>query len=71
MRKEKIPDVVVRRLPLYLRAVEDFDRREHVVVSSQELGDFTGLTSAQVRKDLTFFGEFGKQGIGYDVKFLR
>ncbi len=71
MRKEKIPDVVVRRLPLYLRAVEDFDRREHVVVSSQELGDFTGLTSAQVRRDLTHFGEFGKQGIGYDVKFLR
>ncbi|MGI6131520.1 MAG: redox-sensing transcriptional repressor Rex [Bacillota bacterium] len=71
MRKAKIPDVVVRRLPLYLRAVEDFDRREHVIVSSKELGDFTGLTSAQVRKDLTLFGEFGKQGIGYDVKFLR
>ena len=71
MRKAKIPDVVVRRLPLYLRAVEDFDRREHDIVSSKELGDFTGLTPAQVRKDLTFFGEFGKQGIGYDVKFLR
>jgi len=71
MRKAKIPDVVVRRLPLYLRAVDDFDRREHTIVSSKELGDFTGLTPAQVRKDLTFFGEFGKQGIGYDVKFLR
>ncbi len=71
MRKAKIPDVVVRRLPLYLRAVEDFDRRGHDIVSSKELGDFTGLTPAQVRKDLTFFGEFGKQGIGYDVKFLR
>ncbi len=71
MRKARIPDVVVRRLPLYLRAVDDFDRREHTIVSSKELGDFTGLTPAQVRKDLTFFGEFGKQGIGYDVKFLR
>lgn len=69
--KKKIPDVVVRRLPLYLRAVEDYDRREHNVVSSQDLGDWTGLTPAQVRKDFTFFGEFGKQGIGYNVKFLK
>lgn len=68
---KKIPDVVVRRMPLYLRAVQDFDRREHEVVSSQELGDWTGLTPAQVRKDFTFFGEFGKQGIGYNVKFLQ
>ncbi|MCR4426370.1 MAG: redox-sensing transcriptional repressor Rex, partial [Firmicutes bacterium] len=70
MRRAKIPDVVVRRLPLYLRAVSDFDTRERMIISSQELGDYTGLTPAQVRKDLTFFGEFGKQGIGYDVKFL-
>jgi redox-sensing transcriptional repressor len=68
---KRIPDVVVRRMPLYLRAVEDFARRGHEVVSSQELGDWTGLTPAQVRKDFTFFGEFGKQGIGYNVKFLR
>jgi redox-sensing transcriptional repressor len=68
---KKIPDVVIRRMPLYLRAVEDFYRREHEVVSSQDLGDWTGLTPAQVRKDFTFFGEFGKQGIGYNVKVLR
>ncbi|MFY9133984.1 MAG: redox-sensing transcriptional repressor Rex [Bacillota bacterium] len=71
MKQEKIPDVVVRRLPLYLRAVEDFDRREHAIVSSSQLGEWTGLTPAQVRKDLAFFGEFGKQGIGYNVKFLH
>ncbi|MEA4883853.1 MAG: redox-sensing transcriptional repressor Rex [Clostridia bacterium] len=70
MRKSRIPDVVVRRLPLYLRAAEDYARRDHVIVSSQELGQWTGLTPAQVRKDLTFFGEFGKQGIGYDAKYL-
>lgn len=71
MRRNRIPDVVIRRLPLYLRALEDFDARDKAIVSSQELGDAAGLTPAQVRKDLTFFGEFGKQGIGYDVKFLK
>lgn len=71
MRQEKVPDVVVRRLPLYLRAIEDFDRREHETVSSSQLGKWAGFTPAQVRKDLALFGEFGKQGIGYDVKFLQ
>lgn len=71
MKQDKIPDVVVRRLPLYLRAVEDFDRKDEAVVSSSLLGEWTGVTPAQVRKDLALFGDFGKQGIGYDVKFLQ
>lgn len=71
MKQDKVPDVVVRRLPLYLRAVENFDRRDYAIVSSNQLGEWTGLTPAQVRKDLALFGEFGKQDIGYDVRFLQ
>lgn len=70
MRRPKVPDVVVRRLPLYLRAVGDFASKDREIISSHELGKSTGLTAAQVRKDLALFGEFGKQGIGYNVKFL-
>ena len=74
MKQDKIPkisDVVVRRLPLYLRAVEDFDRKDEATVSSSQLGEWTGVTPAQIRKDFALFGDFGKQGIGYDVKFLQ
>ncbi|MDD2200981.1 MAG: redox-sensing transcriptional repressor Rex [Firmicutes bacterium] len=71
MKQDKIPDVVVRRLPLYLRAVEDFYRKDQAIVSSSQLGEWTGFTPAQVRKDLALFGEFGKQGIGYDARFLH
>ncbi|MCL4515371.1 MAG: redox-sensing transcriptional repressor Rex [Firmicutes bacterium] len=71
MRRPRIPDVVVRRLPLYLRILEDLDQKGWTHVSSQDLGERTGLTPAQVRKDLTVFGEFGKQGIGYEVRFLK
>ncbi len=71
MRRPRIPDVVVRRLPLYLRVLDELDGKGRTHVSSQELGERAGLTPAQVRKDLTVFGEFGKQGIGYEVRYLR
>lgn len=63
--------MVVRRLPLYLRVLDELDGKGRTHVSSQELGERAGLTPAQVRKDLTVFGEFGKQGIGYEVRYLR
>ncbi|MBE3574277.1 MAG: redox-sensing transcriptional repressor Rex, partial [Firmicutes bacterium] len=59
MRRPRIPDVVVRRLPLYLRVLDELDEKGRTHISSQELGERTGLTPAQVRKDLTVFGEFG------------
>jgi redox-sensing transcriptional repressor len=64
------PDVVVRRLPLYARSLRYLLRDGVHSVSSQELGERINVTAAQIRKDLSYFGEFGKQGIGYDVERL-
>lgn len=64
------PDVVVRRLPLYARSLRYLLQEGIHSVSSQELGDRINITAAQIRKDLSYFGEFGKQGIGYDVEKL-
>lgn len=69
-RMEGPPDVVVRRLPLYARSLRYLLLEGVESVSSQELGDRINVTAAQIRKDLSYFGEFGKQGIGYDVRKL-
>ncbi len=68
---ENIPDIVVGRLPRYLRTLTYLESQGKTVVSSQELGDDLGISAAQIRKDLSMFGEFGKQGTGYDIAFLR
>ncbi len=70
MAKENVPDVVIQRLPLYLRSLVHIAERGQKIVSSTELGAWVGVSSAQIRKDLSYFGEFGKQGLGYDVEFL-
>ena len=69
-RLEDPPDVVIRRLPLYARSLRYLLDEEIHSVSSQELGERINVTAAQIRKDLSYFGEFGKQGIGYDVEKL-
>ena len=66
----QVPEVVVLRLPLYLRALTQLKDEGIVVVSSQQLGQLLQMTPAQIRKDLSYFGRFGKQGRGYDVNFL-
>ena len=66
----EIPDVVIDRLPVYARALAALERNGRDVVSSQELGSQLGVTPAQIRKDLSYFGRFGKQGRGYNVKRL-
>jgi redox-sensing transcriptional repressor len=66
----EIPDVVIDRLPVYARALSILERNGREVVSSQELGAQLGVTPAQIRKDLSYFGRFGKQGRGYNVKRL-
>jgi len=66
----EIPDVVIDRLPVYTRALAALERNGREVVSSQELGAQLGVTPAQIRKDLSYFGRFGKQGRGYNVKRL-
>ena len=65
-----IADSTVRRLSLYLRFLEEFERQGHLTISSGELARSGGTTSAQVRKDLSFFGSFGKRGLGYAVSDL-
>jgi redox-sensing transcriptional repressor len=66
----EIPDVVIDRLPVYARALSSLERNGREVVSSQELGALLGVTPAQIRKDLSYFGRFGKQGRGYNVRRL-
>ena len=65
-----IPDVVVLRLPLYVRALTQLQDSGMEVVSSHALGDKLQITPAQIRKDLSYFGRFGKQGRGYNVGYL-
>jgi redox-sensing transcriptional repressor len=66
----EIPEVVVARLPTYARALASLRKQGQDLVSSQELGEKLGVTPAQIRKDLSYFGRFGKQGRGYNVRRL-
>jgi redox-sensing transcriptional repressor len=68
--KKPIPDIVIGRLPVYLRALQHMLDAGRDVTSSQELGERLGISAAQIRKDLSQFGEFGKQGTGYTIEFL-
>ncbi len=70
MHSRKIADSTVRRLAIYLRFLEEFDHQGQDTLSSDALARRAGTTSAQVRKDLSFFGSFGKRGLGYDVHAL-
>src|SRR5881275_2271008 len=69
-RPDSIPNPAVRRLSLYLRQLEAFKRKDRRTISSKQLGESLGLTDAQVRKDLAYFGQFGHPGIGYRVDDL-
>ncbi|HUO52623.1 MAG TPA: redox-sensing transcriptional repressor Rex [Gemmatimonadaceae bacterium] len=66
-----IADSTVRRLSLYLRYLEEFEARGQATISSTQLAERGHTTSAQVRKDLSFFGSFGKRGLGYSVPELE
>ncbi len=70
MPEKVVPDIVVGRLPIYLRALQGMLAENRRVTSSQELGERLGISAAQIRKDLSQFGEFGKQGTGYSIDFL-
>lgn len=68
---EQIPDIVISRLPIYLRELTRLaDEDGKINTSSHELGQRLGISSAQIRKDLSHFGEFGKQGTGYHIPYL-
>jgi redox-sensing transcriptional repressor len=68
--EDQIPDIVIRRLPIYIRTLRDLQERGTTSVSSDELANHIGVTAAQIRRDLSYFGRFGKQGKGYDAEFL-
>jgi redox-sensing transcriptional repressor len=69
--KVAIPDIVIRRLPMYVRSLQVLiDQAGDASVSSEELADAVGISSAQIRRDLAYFGRFGTQGRGYSAKRL-
>ena len=70
MNADKIPDIIIGRLPIYLRALQHMADKGIQTTSSQELGEVVGISAAQIRKDISQFGEFGKQGTGYSISFL-
>ncbi len=70
MPEQRVPDVVISRLPLYLRTLKQLRAQGQSLISSHQLAEILNLTSAQIRKDLSMFGEFGKQGTGYSVPYL-
>jgi redox-sensing transcriptional repressor len=70
MNADKIPDIIIGRLPIYLRALQRMSEKGMKTTSSQELGEIVGISAAQIRKDISQFGEFGKQGTGYSIAFL-
>ncbi|MQG16261.1 MAG: redox-sensing transcriptional repressor Rex [SAR202 cluster bacterium] len=65
-----VPEVVILRLPLYIRALTQMSTEGQTVISSKSLGDRLQITPAQIRKDLSYFGRFGKQGRGYKIESL-
>lgn len=71
MRYHKIPDETVRRLPIYLREVLVLSEKGHEKVSSKRLAEFLGINPWQIRKDFSYFGDFGTPGVGYDTSKLQ
>ena len=71
MKKEKISNNVIRRLPRYLRKLDELIDAGVNRISSTELGELLGFTPSQIRQDFNCFGEFGQQGYGYNVPLLR
>jgi len=71
VKRVKVSNNVIRRLPRYLRKLDELSENGIDKISSRQLGELLGLTSSQVRQDFNCFGEFGQQGYGYKVSALR
>ena len=70
MKKQKVSDAVIHRLPRYYRYLDDLYNKGVVRISSNSLGSKMDITASQIRQDLSCFGEFGQQGYGYNVRYL-
>lgn len=71
MKKRKVSNAVIRRLPRYYQTLDHLYKEGHVRISSAALGNYMGVTASQIRQDLSCFGEFGQQGYGYTIPDLR
>ncbi len=67
----KIPEATIRRLSIYIRCLQNLEKQGEQLVSSEELGNSCCVNSAQIRKDLSYFGEFGIRGVGYNISQLK
>ncbi|AGB42445.1 AT-rich DNA-binding protein [Halobacteroides halobius DSM 5150] len=70
MKEIRTPATTVERLPLYYRCLQKLSEQQVEVISSKDLGNMLGIPSTQVRKDLSYYGEFGRRGVGYEVSVL-
>jgi redox-sensing transcriptional repressor len=70
VRYHKIPNETVRRLPIYLRGLTLLSRQGLISISSVKLADFVNVNHWQIRKDFSYFGDFGKRGVGYNIETL-
>jgi redox-sensing transcriptional repressor len=71
MERVRVPPIAIGRLSEYLRALERFEREGEREISSWRLAGETGINPAHVRRDLTYFGQFGRPGVGYEISRLR
>lgn len=71
MFRKSAPKSVIKRLPIYLRILDNLIRRDVEIISSRVLSEETGFTAEQIRKDLAYFGAFGTRGTGYNTSYLR
>lgn len=67
---DEIPDIIINRLPLYYQHLKNLQNSEKEYISSEELAELTGLSSSLIRKDLSYFGTFGRKSYGYDISCL-
>jgi redox-sensing transcriptional repressor len=67
----RLSDATINRIPLYLRALQELNEKDWYIISSNDLADLVGVQPAQLRKDLSYLGEFGTRGVGYDISHLK
>lgn len=70
IKHQRIPDETIRRLPVYLRGLMFLIDGGQTSISSEKLSEYIGVNSSQIRKDFSYFGDFGVRGVGYDIKKL-
>ncbi|GFP19616.1 redox-sensing transcriptional repressor [Candidatus Hakubella thermalkaliphila] len=71
MERTNVPNATINRIPLYLRSLQEIKDRNRQIISSHELAELVGVQPAQLRKDLSYLGEFGTRGVGYEVEHLE